>query len=99
MPREARQARNEVLFREINQRIARGSDSQVGSRLLVICECDKTGCEAMISLSVDDYRRVRSNPRRFAIFPGHNDPEIEDIVETHDGYQIVEKHSDVLVGN
>ncbi len=65
----------------------------------MICECDKTGCEAMISLSVDDYRRVRSNPRRFAIFPGHNDPEIEDIVETHDGHQVVEKRSDVLVGN
>ena len=95
MPREARQARNELLFREINERIAKTSRH---TDFLIICECDTTGCEAMISVSVDDYRRVRSNPRRFFIFRGHNDPQIEEIVESDVGFQVVEKHKDVLVG-
>ena len=95
VPREARQARNEVLFRELNERIAQTSG---GTDFLIICECDTTGCEAMITVSIDDYRRVRSHPRRFFIFRGHNDPQIEEIVESDGAFQVVEKHKDVLVG-
>jgi hypothetical protein len=97
MPREARQARNEALFREVNQRIVELSENWAGGEFHIICECAAIGCQAMLPMRIEDYQRVRAYPRRFFIFPGHDFPEIEDIVEQHDTYQVVEKHADVQV--
>jgi hypothetical protein len=99
MPREARQARNEVLFREVNQRIAELSENWAGGEFHIVCECATIGCQAMLPVMVEEYQRVRAHPRRFFIFTGHVAPDIEDVVERHDAYQVVEKHVDVQVGN
>jgi hypothetical protein len=98
MPREARQARNEVVFREVNQRIAELSENWADGEFHIVCECATIGCQAMLPVRVEEYQRVRTNPRRFFVFPGHVFPEIEDIVEQHDAYQVVEKHADLQVG-
>jgi hypothetical protein len=99
MPREARQARNEALFREVNQRIAEISANVAAGDLHIVCECATVGCQAMLPVLIEDYERVRAYPRRFFIFPGHDVSEIEDVVERHDVYDVVEKHADVQVGN
>jgi len=99
MPREARQARNEVLFREVNQRIAELSENWAGGEFHIVCECATIGCQTMLPMKVEEYQRVRAHPRRFFIFPGHDVPDIEDVVERHHAYQVVEKHVDVQVGN
>ena len=97
MPREARQARNEALFREVNQRIAELSANLGADELPILCECATLGCQTMISVPSAEYHRVRGNPRMFFIFPGHDVSEIEDVVERHDAYQVVEKHDDVVL--
>ena len=38
------------------------------------------------------YEQLRQSPIRFAVAPGHERPEIEDVVERHDAYYVVEKH-------
>ncbi len=83
---------NEALFRQINEAIERGQWpgeelSAVGFR----CECARLGCTDIISLSVDDYQRVRANPRRFVIADGHEVPAAETVVERRSGYLVVEK--------
>jgi hypothetical protein len=94
-PREERFARNEALLREVNDRI-----EEVGQRLQVLpddqqlefrCECGRPECEAFISLSVAEYRHVRSDNDRFAVVPGHEDPEIERVVERSERYLVVDK--------
>jgi len=37
---------------------------------------------------------MRLNPRRFAVLPGHEIEDIEQVVERTDRYLVVEKHTD-----
>jgi hypothetical protein len=83
---------NEAVFREINEGIERGhwpgeEDSPVGFR----CECARLGCAELVELSVREYERVRSHPRRFIVRPDHERLEVEIVVERRPGYLIVEK--------
>lgn len=90
---EQRAARNESLFREVNANIAsleeRYGDSP--GQPVYICECANAGCAEQLSVEPDVYRRVRAQPRWFLLVPGHEDPEIERVVERRPGYLIVEK--------
>jgi hypothetical protein len=52
-------------------------------------------CAAILRVDVQDYERVRSDPRRFLVKPGHEIPDLEDIVEQADGFVVVRKHAEV----
>jgi hypothetical protein len=93
--RDARFAKNEALFREVNERIA-----EVGERLQVLpedellafrCECGRAQCETPISMTPAEYEHVRSDNDRFAVVPGHEDQEIERVVERTERYVVVDK--------
>ncbi len=90
---EQRAARNEALFREVNENIARLEARHGGSgpHALFICECSSDRCTEHVPVDTETYRRVREHPRRFIILPGHGDASLESIVEEHAGYLIVEK--------
>jgi hypothetical protein len=90
---EQRAARNEALFREVNENIAR-LEKDYGSELTAptfICECASELCTDHVPVDVETYRRVRENPRRFIVLPGHVDETLESVIETRPGYVIVEK--------
>ena len=83
---------NESVFRQINEGIERGQwpgeeDAPVSFR----CECARLGCNELLELTVREYERVRLNPRRFIVVPGHERPEVEVVIETRPGHLIVEK--------
>jgi hypothetical protein len=89
---EQRIARNEDIFREINEGIRRGrwpgeEDSITGFR----CECASLGCSDMIPLSFREYERVREHARRFIVAPGHERLDAEVVVEKLSGYLVVQK--------
>ena len=87
-----RLASNEAVFREVNEAIEGGKvPADVHDRVAFRCECGVLGCNDMIELSVGEYERVRSNPRHFAMAPGHDRPEIDTVVQVHPGYAVVEK--------
>jgi hypothetical protein len=90
---EQRAARNEALFREVNENIARLEERHEGSEAEIdfICECSSDLCTEHIAVDKKTYERVRENPRRFIVLPGHVDETLESVVETHPGYVIVEK--------
>ena len=95
--RERRLATNEALFRDINEEIQTvafrlgGDDEHVYEFL---CECANAECDLRLPLSLDEYERVRANPVRFAVAPGHALPEIEDVIEQQAGYDVVEKRGE-----
>jgi hypothetical protein len=102
--RQERSARNEALLREVNERI-----HEVGERLQVLpdddrldfrCECGRPECEEYVSITGSDYQRVRSDNDRFVVVPGHQDEEIEQVVERGEGYFVVDKRPEAepLVG-
>ena len=89
---EQRAARNEALFREVNENIARLEERYGDSvQAVFICECSSALCTEHVSMDEAAYRRVREHPRQFLVLPGHVDEAFESVVETHPGYLIVEK--------
>ena len=86
-----RAARNEALFREVNEQIARAGAGFRSHRLRVICECSRDSCAETFELRVGDYEEVRERGERFAILAEHIEPEIERVVEEKQGYVVVEK--------
>jgi len=92
-PRRARAARNQSLFREVNERIAdltrRYADELLPNRY--ICECLNTDCTATLELTHDEYERLRADGARFFVLPGHQDSSVETVVEGTPRYVIVEK--------
>lgn len=90
---EQRAARNEALFREVNDTIAR-LEEHSGTRTTepaFVCECADADCTEQLPVDLDVYQRTRKQPRLFFVRPGHQDLELERIVETYTGYLIVEK--------
>jgi hypothetical protein len=90
---EQRAARNEALFREVNQNIAQLEEQYGGTTTepAFICECATDGCTERLAVDLDAYERVRQEPRLFFVLPRHEDPQLERVVETYGDYLVVEK--------
>ena len=91
--REIRAARNQTLFRAVNEKMRRLNEdvaSLTGS-FTIACECSDTECLEMIEISADDYLTVRNEPRHFVVLPGHIVAEIETVVAEDAAWVVVEK--------
>jgi hypothetical protein len=91
-----RQARNEALFREVNERIAElGERAEAWSpdgTVEFLCECgEEGGCGQRVRVPMEVYEQVRSQDDRFLVRPGHETPEIERAVEWTEAYVVVDK--------
>jgi hypothetical protein len=95
MPRTARKTRNQVLFREVNARIADISSSLDDSieALGLICECSQTGCTEIVEVSIPNYARARDDANLFLVKAGHENPDHEVVVESWGDYLIVQSIS------
>jgi hypothetical protein len=90
---ERRIGRNEGLFRQVNEAIARGLWPEDAKRLIGFrCECARLDCNSPLRLTVTEYEHVRAHPRRFLLIPGHEALGAETIIESHPAYVVVEKH-------
>lgn len=87
---DERLAKNEILFREINERLDEMAVPW-SKTTDYLCECSDMSCTKIVELTNDEYERVRSRPTVFVVAPGHEQPEIEKVVEVDDGYLLVEK--------
>ena len=91
-----RQARNEALAREVNERINAIDRAAAGSEhhdtFGVHCECGRNdGCHERVWMTLAEYERVREQDDRFALLPGHETDELEHVVERNDRYVVVDK--------
>jgi hypothetical protein len=93
-----RLARNQSLFREVNERIeylaevnerigyvAEGATSEF------VCECGNQECIETIELNLKAYERIRSNPTWFLVKPDHDISQIERVISRDDGFAVVER--------
>jgi hypothetical protein len=99
MGRDARVASNEGLLRDVNDRIeevterfgsgeARPEDEEAD----FLCECGTEDCIESVRMGVREYGELRREQNHFVVFPGHEDPEMEDVVATSSRYTVVRKH-------
>ena len=91
--RQRRVGKNEALFREVNERIERVTQSlQVTTeKLRILCECGDDTCTDQLEVSLADYERIRSDPTLFLVRRGHEEPDVEDVVEQTPNYDVVRK--------
>jgi hypothetical protein len=87
--RRERAARNQSLFRGVNERIE--AISGTSSFVSFVCECADKTCDAKLPLTLEEYERVRSRPNWFVVLPGHNLVDVEIIDVASDRYFIVSK--------
>jgi len=92
---ERRLAHNEALARRMNEALETHSAGERSSPGWFICECSRLECtDYIVEITPRDYGRVRQHPRRFILRPGHENGEVESMVEAHDGYVVVEKEGE-----
>jgi hypothetical protein len=86
-----RQARNQVVFRSINELIgdAKVSFGDGGEEIEVLCECS-SACTQVVVLTQSEYEAVRAGPTLFVIVPSHEAPAIERVVAQSDRFAVVE---------
>jgi hypothetical protein len=84
-----RAAKNQSLFREVNERILDLASS--ASSAGFVCECMNVECDEQLSLTIEQYESIRSHSNRFFVLPGHQVPELEQVVDSTDRYLVVSK--------
>jgi hypothetical protein len=96
--RSDRLAKNEALFRSVNERVHELSErlSLVGlldgpSMEEYLCECVDIECMERVRITTKEYERVRSDSFWFLVALGHVAPEIERVVEENERFAVVEK--------
>ena len=91
--REVRAARNQALFRAVNEKLATLNEAfaQVAGTFAVACECADTSCVEMIEIAPEDYWAIRAESRRFVVRTGHVYPDVEVVVHESSAYVVVEK--------
>jgi hypothetical protein len=84
---------NEALYRSVNEKIESLSAAfgTITESMSVVCECGDASCAEQIEVSVPDYERIRAEPTLFIIRPGHEIPDIEEVIERNDEFHVVRK--------
>ena len=91
--RADRAARNEALFRRVNERLEEVNEAfePLTDHSEFVCECADAGCAERIEVKLAAYEAVRSVPTQFLVKPQHVLSHDERVVEEHDDYFVVEK--------
>ncbi len=91
---QRRVAANEGAFREVNEAIERGLwPGEENSLVAFRCECASLECDQLLELTPNEYERVRAEARQFLLVGGHELPDVETVVQTHERYVVVEKRA------
>lgn len=88
---------NEAIFRQVNEQI-RGLNREFGAEqgtMTAICECGHSDCTERLEVRAQDYERVRGDSRLYVIAKGHEIPDVEQVVEQAEGYDVVRKNEGV----
>jgi hypothetical protein len=89
-----KEARNQALFREVNERIEQvGESFGTDGHSSFLCECGNRGCTQTIDLSNREYERVRAHGNRFVVALNHENPETESVVEQNSRFAVVETYA------
>lgn len=91
--RGRRIGRNEVVFRQVNERLRELGEgfSLVTDQADFVCECGNTSCTERVRMTLAAYEKVRSNPKHFLVVKGHEELEYERVISYEEDYSVVEK--------
>jgi hypothetical protein len=88
---EARMARTESAFREVNEAIAKAASRFDVDETDFVCECADPDCAHRVTADLEDYEEVRTEATHFLLAPGHGNGDVERLVERTDEFDVVDK--------
>ena len=86
-----RLARNQALFREVNERLLELTEGFHDGSMQFVCECSNEDCTLTVSMNHDEYESVRARSTFFVVSTGHEILEIEKVIDRQNGWTIVQK--------
>jgi len=86
-----RLARNQALFREVNERLLELSEGFQDGSMQFVCECSSEDCTDTLTMNHDQYEAVRAHSTFFVVASGHEILEVEKVIDRNGGYTIVQK--------
>lgn len=88
-----RAARNQALFRDVNERLEGLAEAfqLVSERTTFVCECADLACIQKLDLSLAEYEEVRSDGNSFIVAPGHVFEDVENVTGENDRFVVVAK--------
>jgi hypothetical protein len=91
--RGKRIGRNEIVFRDVNERLRAIGEgfSLVAEQAEFICECGNSACVQQITMPLAEYERVRSDSKWFLLAKGHEERDVERVVFEGERWAVVEK--------
>jgi hypothetical protein len=84
---------NEETFAAANEQIREAAEASNLDPIPFLCECSTVRCTALMRVPLARYMRIREHGH-FLICPGHDDPEVEHLIEDCGSYYVVEKFRD-----
>jgi hypothetical protein len=79
----------QVIFRDVNERIAHISRVQGEMASNFLCECGEDDCASMIKIELAAYDEVRQNGELFIAAPGHLAEGVDRLVEIRSGFDVL----------
>jgi hypothetical protein len=91
--RAKRIGQNEDLFRKVNDQIEGVNEAfgTITGTMSILCECGWLDCIEQIDMTVDEYRELRAEPTHFAVKPGHETRDVENVIARREGYFVIAK--------
>ncbi len=86
-----RLARNQALFREVNERLLELADGSRDGSMQFVCECSLEDCTDTLTMNHEQYEAVRAHSTFFVVTNGHEILQVEKVIDQNDGYTIVQK--------
>lgn len=92
--RARRIAGNESRFREINERLRTDLRAlpEGPEPVEFVCECGRIDCAQTVHVTLAEYETIRSSSLDFFVVPGHQAPDVEDVVDFNERFARVRKH-------
>lgn len=98
---QKRAAKNQSLFREVNERVNENNKGHAVWASLTdwVCECADETCTEPIELTPEQYEEVREHSTHFAVAPSgeHVVVEVERVAEKHERFWVVSKIEEAAV--
>ena len=81
-------SRNRSVSRTINEDLWRAAGDGENGHVRMMCECGGLSCDALITMTPEEFASVRDMPNRYAVASEHVDPAMR-IVQRNDRFSVI----------
>lgn len=80
---------NQLILREVNERVAEITVQQKESKSEFVCECGRMDCNDHVDLDLGAYRAIRASRDYFIAATGHCVDGVDRLAESRDGFDVL----------